>query len=67
VKDPWGRGYPLGLRTQGRGFDSRWVRFINLFDFEDIDFTTDNAFWFHDSGIRVSGFAAITPVIIALF
>ena len=26
--DPWGRGYPPGLRTQGRGFDSRWVRFI---------------------------------------
>ena len=25
--DPWGRGYPPGLRTQGRGFDSRWVRF----------------------------------------
>jgi hypothetical protein len=24
--DPWGRGHPLGLRTQGRGFDSRWVR-----------------------------------------
>ena len=27
-KDPWGRGHPLGLRTQGRGFDSRWVRFF---------------------------------------
>ena len=27
-KDPWGRGYPLGLRTQGRGFDSRWVRWF---------------------------------------
>lgn len=25
--DPWGRGYPPGLRTRGRGFDSHWVRF----------------------------------------
>ena len=25
--DPWGRGHPPGLRTQGRGFNSRWVRF----------------------------------------
>ena len=27
-----GRGHPLGLRTQGRGFDSRWVRkfFLNF-------------------------------------
>lgn len=29
--DPWGRGYPPGLRTQGRGFDSRWVRFCDFY------------------------------------
>lgn len=33
VMDPWGRGYPPGLRTQGRGFDSRWVRFCDFVQF----------------------------------
>ena len=40
--DPWGRGYPLGLRTQGRGFDSRWVRTIFILDIiKEIPFTID--------------------------
>ncbi len=45
-KDPWGRGYPLGLRTQGRGFDSRWVRwyFFIITDSGDAGFFTVPAY-----------------------
>ena len=35
--DLWGRGYPLGLRTQGPGFDSRWIRSFFVYLVRSLD------------------------------